>query len=48
MKSTFLQVGKEKMLPELVQNPAYGLNIRLPKVFCIDQDIIQRYDNKDI
>ena len=40
MKLIFLQVDKEEMLPELVQNPVYGLNIKLPKVFSIDQDII--------
>ena len=48
MKTTFLQVGKEGMLPELVQNPAYGLNVRLSGVFGIDQDIIQVYDDKYI
>ena len=48
MKTTFLQVGKEGMLPELVQNPAYGLNVRLSGVFGIDQDIIQVYNNKYI
>ena len=48
MKPIFLQVGKEKMHPKLVQNIAYGHNIRLFKVFNIDQDIIQVYDNKDI
>ena len=36
------------MLPKLVQNPAYGLNMRLPKVFDINQNIIQIYNNKDI
>ena len=35
MKPTFLQVGEEGMLPELVQNPAYGLNVRLSGVFGI-------------
>ena len=29
MKLIFLQVGKEGVLPKLVQNPAYGLNVRL-------------------
>ena len=48
MKTTFLQVGKERMLPELVKNPAYGLNVRLSRVFGIDQDIIQIYNNKYI
>ena len=48
MKPTFYQVGKERMLPELVQNPAYGLNVRLFGVFDIDQDIIQIYDDKNI
>ena len=40
MKPTFLQIGKEEMLSELVQNPAYGFNVRLLQVFGIDQDII--------
>ena len=48
MKLTFLQVGKEEMFLELVQNLAYDLNVKLPGVFNIDQDIIQVYDNKDI
>ena len=48
MKPIFLQVGKEGMLLELVQNQAYNLNVRLSGVFDIDQDIIQIYDNKDI
>ena len=41
MKSTFFQVGKERVLPKLVQNPVYGLNVRLSGVFGIDQKIIQ-------
>ena len=48
MKLTFLEVGKERILLKLVQNLVYGLNMRLPRVFGIDQDIIQVYDNKDI
>ena len=48
MKPTFLQVSKKRMLLKLVQNPAYGLNVRLPKVFGIDQDIIQVYNDKEI
>ena len=40
MKLTFLQVSKEKMLLELIQNLVYGLNIRLIRIFGIDQDII--------
>ena len=48
MKPTFLQVGEEEILPELVLNPAYDLNMRLSGIFGIDQDIIQVYNNKDI
>ena len=48
MKTTFLQVDKEKMLPKLVQNLAYSLNVRLSGIFGIDQDIIQVYNNKYI
>ena len=40
MKPTFLQIGKKGVLSKLVQNPAYGLNVRLSGVFDIDQDII--------
>ena len=36
------------MLLELVQSPTYGLNVSLPKVFNINQDIIQIYNNKNI
>ena len=48
MKSTFLQVGKKRVLPKMVQNLAYGLNMRLSGIFNIDQDIIQIYNNKNI
>ena len=48
MKPIFFQVGKEEVLPKLIQNPAYGLNVRLSGVFGIDQDIIQVYNNKDV
>ena len=48
MKSTFFQVGKKEIFLELVQNPAYSFNVKLPKVFDINQDIIQVYDNKKI
>ena len=48
MKPTFLQVGEEEIFPELVQNPAYGLNVRLARVFGVDHDVIQIYDNEDI
>ena len=48
MKPTFFQVGEEEVLPKLVKNPAYDLNVRLSGVYSIDQDIIQVYDNKDI
>ena len=36
------------MLPKLVQNPTYDFNVKLSRVFDIDQDIIQVYNNKDI
>ena len=36
MKPTFLQVGKEGVFPKLVQDPAYGLNVGLSRVFGID------------
>ena len=48
MKQTFLHVGKEKMLLELVQNPTYGLNVRLVWFLGINQDVIQIYNNKNI
>ena len=48
MKQTFLQVGKEGMFLELIQNPVYGLNVKLLKVFSIGQDIIQIYNHEDI
>ena len=48
MKPIFFQVGEEGVLPKLVQNPAYGLNMRLSRILNIDQYVIQIYDNKDI
>ena len=48
MKPTFLQVGKERVLPEFVKYPAYGLNVRLSRVLSVDQYVIQIYNNKDI
>ena len=35
MKPTFFQIGKEGILPELVQNSVCGLNVRLSRVFSI-------------
>ena len=36
------------MLPELVQNLVYDLNVSLSGVFSIDQNIIRVYDDKYI
>ena len=36
------------MLLELVKYLAYSVNVRLFRVFSIDQNIIQVYDDKDI
>ena len=48
MKSTFFQVGKEGMSPKLVTYPAYNLNVSLPPILGVDQDIIQIYNHKSI
>ena len=40
MKPTFLQVGKEGVLPKLVQNLIYGLNVRLSRILSVDQYVI--------
>ena len=36
------------MLSELIKYPAYNLNVRLSRVFSIDQYVIQIYNNKNI
>ena len=41
MKPTFLHVGKEKMLLELVKYLAYDLNMKLPRILHVDQYVIQ-------
>ena len=40
MKPTFLQVGKEGILPELVQNPAYVLNVRLARILGVASKVV--------
>ena len=40
MKPIFLQVGKEGILPELVQNPVYGLNVRLARILGVAPKVI--------
>ena len=34
------------MFPELIQNPTHDLNIRLSRIFGVDQNVIQIYDPK--
>ena len=48
MKSTFLQVDKDKILTKLKKNSVYSFNMRLAQVFSVDQDVIQIYIYKNI
>ena len=48
MKPAFCLVGKEGILPELVKNLVYGLNMKLSEIFGINEGIIQVYNNKNI
>ena len=36
------------MLLKLIQNLVYGLNVKLSRIFDIDQNVIQIYNHKDI
>lgn len=48
IKTIFFKISKKKMLPQLAENLANGVDISFFKVFNIDQNIIKVYNNKYI
>lgn len=48
MKTILLQIGKKPVSSELIKDPAHRLHVLLARVFGIDQNIIQIYDNEDV
>ena len=48
IKSTILQVGIKRELPELLQNLLYGSNVSISIIISLDEDVIQIYNDKDI
>lgn len=48
VKTTLLKIGKEPVFLELIMDPAYSLHVQLNKVFGINQDVFQIYDDKNI
>ena len=48
MKTTFLQISKERVFLKLIQNLTHSLNVWLAWILGVDQYVIQIYDNKDI
>ena len=48
METIFFQIGKEAVFPELLEDPAYGLHVRLPKAFLIDLNVVPIYNDEDV
>ena len=48
MKMTFLQIGIQREFPQLVENPAYCLDMPFTLIFSVDENIIQIYNDEDI
>ena len=48
MKLTFFQISIQQEFPQLVENPAYCLDVAFALIFGIDKNIIQIYNDEDI
>ena len=48
MKSTFLQVGKQQKLPELLQYPLYGWDVPISVIISVDQNVIQIHNDENV
>lgn len=47
MGSTWVQIGKKAMSPEILEDLAYGPDVGLIRILGVDQDV-QIYDDEDI
>ena len=48
MEPALLQIGKKTVFPKVLEYPPNGFNVSLTKIFSIDQDVVQVYNDKDI
>ena len=48
MKSTLLQVGIQRELLELFQNPPYGCDVTISVIISVDEDVVQIHDDEDV
>ena len=48
MKSTLLQVSKQRELPELFQHSSYGCDMSISVIISVDKDVIQVHYDKDV
>ena len=48
MKPTLLQVGKQAIFPQDVQDPPHGFHVTPSLILSVDEDVIQIHDDEDI
>ena len=48
MEPTLLQIGKQAIVPQNLQNPSYFFHVTLTLILSVDEDVIQIHDDKDI
>ena len=48
MEPILLQIGKKNVFSEVLKYPINGFYVSLARIFGVDQDVVQIYNNKDI
>ena len=48
MEPTLLQIGKQAIFPQNLQDPPYYFHVTLTLILSVDEDVIQIHDDEDI
>ena len=48
MKPTLLEVGKQAIFPQYIQDLPHGFHVIPSLILSVDEDVIQIHDDKDI
>ena len=48
MELTFLQIGKQAIFPQNLQEPLYYFYMTLTLILSVDEDVIQIHNDEDI
>ena len=48
MEPTLLEVGKQAIFPQYIQDPPYSFYVTPSLILIVDEDVIQIHDDKDI